>query len=177
MRRSGPTRDERDLFDELIRIAGETPFRPPAEEARIRELLALAHRHALAGAVRLGNERVETQQQPHAADILNHRMSALELQKLFLKILSRISAMLNNIFSFHIFHNFKSRRRDHRCSAECGCMRAGGKGRHDVLFCQHGADGQAVGQGLGQGHDIRRDAVMLVGEELSGPADAGLDLV
>ena len=51
MRRSGPTRDERDLFDELIRIAGETPFRPPAEEARIRELLALAHRHALAGLV------------------------------------------------------------------------------------------------------------------------------
>ena len=41
----------------------------------------------------------------------------------------------------------------------------------------HGADGDAVAQGLGEGHDIRYDAAFLIGEERPGAAHARLDLV
>ena len=40
-----------------------------------------------------------------------------------------------------------------------------------------GADGQTAGQRLGQGHHVRFDAVVLVGEELARPAQAALDFV
>src|SRR5690606_5971267 len=42
---------------------------------------------------------------------------------------------------------------------------------------QAGADGHARAQALGQGHDVRLDAGVLVGEPLAGAADATLHLV
>ena len=39
------------------------------------------------------------------------------------------------------------------------------------------ADGYAAAQALGQGHHVRRDAVVLVREPAAGPAETGLNLV
>ena len=45
------------------------------------------------------------------------------------------------------------------------------------LAREHRAHGQAVGQCLGEGHDVGRDTELLVGEERARAAHAGLDLV
>ncbi len=45
------------------------------------------------------------------------------------------------------------------------------------LIGDDGADRHAAGQPFGQRHDIRLDAVKLAGQEMPGPAHAGLDLV
>ena len=42
---------------------------------------------------------------------------------------------------------------------------------------QERAHGEAVGQPFGQGHDIRGDAEIFLGEELPGAAQAGLDFI
>jgi hypothetical protein len=42
---------------------------------------------------------------------------------------------------------------------------------------QHGADGKPVGQGLGQGHDVRCHPIMLMGKKLTRAAHARLDFV
>ncbi|MNV69162.1 hypothetical protein D3C71_1620610 [compost metagenome] len=42
---------------------------------------------------------------------------------------------------------------------------------------QASADGHAVAQAFGQGHDVRDDAFVLEREPLAGAADAGLDFI
>ena len=64
-----------------------------------------------------------------------------------------------------------------RIAAEGGAVSAGAEDLRRRPPRQAGADGYAVGQALGQGHDIGLDAAVLMGEELAGAAHAGLDLV
>ena len=68
-------------------------------------------------------------------------------------------------------------RADQRIAAEGGAVGAGDKGGGNLFLGQHGADGGAAGQRLGQGHDVRGDAEMLMGKQLAGPSHADLDLV
>ena len=42
---------------------------------------------------------------------------------------------------------------------------------------EHHADGETAAQALGVGQDVRRDAIVHVGEQLAGTAQAGLHLV
>ena len=42
---------------------------------------------------------------------------------------------------------------------------------------QHRAHRQTVGQSLGQGHDIRLDAEVFIGEKFPGPSHPGLDFI
>ena len=57
----------------------------------------------------------------------------------------------------------------------------GGKGQKPVedFLCGHGGGQRHVGAGnsLRQGHDVRRDIIMLVAEHFAGPAESGDDLV
>ena len=46
-----------------------------------------------------------------------------------------------------------------------------------VLCGQHGADRRAAGEGLGQGHDVRLDSFLLIGQEAAGSAAADLDFI
>ncbi|MBA7692725.1 hypothetical protein ES703_101292 [subsurface metagenome] len=55
-------------------------------------------------------------------------------------------------------------------------MLPGGKNGDPVLG-HYGPNGQAAGQSLGQGHDIGFNAVLLVGKECPGAAQASLDFV
>ena len=65
----------------------------------------------------------------------------------------------------------------HRVRPEGGPVHARLEDFRDVGLHHHGADGQAAGQRLGQGHHVRLDPVMLVGEELARAAQAALDFV
>ena len=56
-------------------------------------------------------------------------------------------------------------------------MVAGLHGIGNVLAHQCCANRQAPGQGLGQRHDVRCDAVVLITEQGAGPAETGLNLV
>ena len=56
-------------------------------------------------------------------------------------------------------------------------MGAGGQHAGHVLPAEHGADRHAVGERLGQGHDVGLDPGVLVGPQAAGPTHAGLDLV
>ncbi len=53
----------------------------------------------------------------------------------------------------------------------------GTKAAATVFGGQQRPHGQAVGQPLGQGHDIRGDAEIFMGKERAGAAQAGLDFI
>ena len=65
----------------------------------------------------------------------------------------------------------------HRVAAEGGGVTADSQRGRDRFRGQHGAHGQAVGQRLGHGHDVRGHAQLFVGEQGAGAAHAGLHLV
>ena len=66
---------------------------------------------------------------------------------------------------------------DHRVAAESGTVGAGTHMLGNLGGHQHGADGQAAAQALGQRDDVRVQVKMLTGQELAGAAYAGLYLV
>ncbi len=56
-------------------------------------------------------------------------------------------------------------------------MHAGGDGCRGALCAEHGADGQASGERLGNGDDVRLRVEVLEAEPLAGASEAALDLV
>ncbi|RMM98952.1 hypothetical protein ALQ68_03856 [Pseudomonas savastanoi pv. glycinea] len=56
-------------------------------------------------------------------------------------------------------------------------MAAGGEQLRRPAPCQTGTYRHTVAQTLGQGHDVRHDALVLKGKPLAGPPHAGLDFV
>ena len=56
-------------------------------------------------------------------------------------------------------------------------MRAGSKGGRNRFCGQHRPDRQPIGQGFGQGHDIRFHSEVFIGEKLSGTSHAGLNFI
>ncbi|MNG02979.1 hypothetical protein D3C84_860350 [compost metagenome] len=56
-------------------------------------------------------------------------------------------------------------------------MTAGGEQVGGFAPGQAGADGDAIAEAFGQGHDVRDDAFVLECKPLASAADAGLDLV
>ena len=56
-------------------------------------------------------------------------------------------------------------------------MASGNHGGRDLLACEAGADGEAVSERLGDGHDVRRHTRPFVGEKPPGAPHAALHLV
>ncbi len=65
----------------------------------------------------------------------------------------------------------------YRSAAESGAKIAGAEMRRNILRAQNRAAGNTAAQCFGAGENIRRNTECLDGEELSRPADAGLNLV
>jgi hypothetical protein len=70
-----------------------------------------------------------------------------------------------------------SRRRGERVSGKRRAVVAGLEGLGCRAARKARADGDAAAQALREGHDIRDDAVPLIGPEAAGPPDTGLHLV
>mmetsp|Transcript_74713 Transcript_74713/g.192821 ORF Transcript_74713/g.192821 Transcript_74713/m.192821 type:complete len:363 (+) Transcript_74713:194-1282(+) len=66
---------------------------------------------------------------------------------------------------------------DEWCAGECAAMIARADHVGHLLRHEHGADGQAGGEGLGHGHHVRRHPGDLVAPQLAGPPEAALHLV
>ena len=76
----------------------------------------------------------------------------------------------------HVEHGIADRHRQ-RIAAEGRAVGAGGHALGRFRRRQAGADRKAAAERLGQRHDVGRDAGVLIGEQVAGAADAGLDLV
>ena len=62
-------------------------------------------------------------------------------------------------------------------AAESRAVHAGGDGCRGGFGAEHGADGQAAGEGLGDGGDVGLNAEVLVGEPLARASEAALNLI
>ena len=77
----------------------------------------------------------------------------------------------------HPVHDHIGTGADHRVAAEGGAVGACTHPGRDLFVHQHGTDGQAAAQTLGQGDDIRLEVVVLTAQEGAGAAHAGLHFV
>src|SRR5262245_43500258 len=93
------------------------------------------------------------------------------------QIAAPLSGLLPELAVEHGRHGRERHRGDERRPAEGRPVGAGDQDGRDVLARQHGADRHAVGERLGQRHDVRLDPVVLIGPAPAGPRDAGLDLI
>ncbi len=76
-----------------------------------------------------------------------------------------------------VVHHCQRHRAGQRTAAEGGAVHAGVDGLRGFFCAEQGAEGNAPGQWLGQRHDVRQDAVVLVGAPFARSAHAGLDFV
>ena len=136
-------------------------------------------------ATRRGGESVRRQlqlqadHQPFAADLGDHvGWRSLSSASRWRAIQSRAARRVDEAVGPRIYveHRVADRHRQ-RIAAEGRAVDADGQAARRVGGGQARAHRETAADAFGDGHDVGRRAGMLVGEQLAGAADAGLDLV
>ncbi len=104
-------------------------------------------------------------------------MPLLEPQQPVEKISAGVAADCRNVVFEHQAQDCAGCRGHKGRPAEGGCMGTRSEGLCHLFTGQHRAHRQAVGQSLGQGHDIRLDAEVFISKQSPCPPHPGLDFI
>jgi len=122
--------------------------------------------------------RVELDADPEAlaADLLDvRRVDGGEPRQ---QVVAELGRALDQLLLDQDAQRLARHRRAQRVAAERRAVVAGLEHVHHVALGEHARDRvEAAGERLADDRDVGPDALVLEGEELAGPAEAGLDLV
>ena len=118
---------------------------------------------------------LDADHEAEAADFVDDRVAGGEVEKAGLELPTSAKGV-GHVFGGDEGESFEGGRAGDGVAAECGSVAAGGP-IHDAGGGDDRAQGEAVGDSLGQAEDVGVDAPVFAGEELAGASEAGLNLV
>src|SRR6266702_4527794 len=125
----------------------------------------------------IGRVEFQPEHQAHAAHVGDAIVALLERLQLLLEITAHVLNVGEQIGLFHCVDHSDGDRTGQRAPAESSAVHPGCEGTSSLLRAKHRAHWQPIGDRLCQRGDIRKNAVMLIGEPLAGAAHAGLDFI
>lgn len=125
----------------------------------------------------VGGVDFDAEHEAFAADFGDAVVAFGELSELIVEVRARLVGVGEDVVALDGVDDGDGYGAGEWVTAERGAMHAGGDGFGGCVGTEHGAHGDAVGDGLGEGGDVGEDVVVLVGKPFAGAAHAGLDLV
>ena len=124
------------------------------------------------GGIELGGEH-----QAFAADVDDGAVARGERAQLGLEVVADFGCVGEEVFLFDVVDDGDGDGAGQRASAEGGAVHAGVDGARGFFGAEDCAEGNAAGEGLGEGGDVGLNAVVLIGAPLAGAAHAGLNFI
>ena len=125
----------------------------------------------------VGGVEFDADHEAEAADLADAGVLVGELVELGFEVGAYFGDVFEEVGALDLVDDGDGDGTGERTTAEGGAVHAGGDGCRGALGREHGADGEASGEGLGDRDDVGHCVEVLKAEPLAGASEAALDLV